>query len=167
MGKSHQERDGKVQVAYELNDRYTTEEIRHGKAAEFWGYQEIACHLVFDVQMDFTRKAQFVANGSRMETPAWITYSSIISCDSMRLAFLIAALNDLYVKACDIRNAYLNTPCHEKIWFRSSIECGKLNGKVMVVTWALYGLRSSGTAWHRYYMRDGTLTNKILSQLLC
>ena len=59
------------------------------------GYQEISCHLVFDVKMDFTRKARFVANGSQTEAPISITYSSVVSSYSVRLAFLIAALNDL------------------------------------------------------------------------
>ena len=79
------------------------------------GFQEITCHLIFDVKMDFTRKARFVANGSKTEAPLSITYSSVVSRDSVRLAFLIAALNDLDIMSCDIGNAYLNAPCREKI----------------------------------------------------
>ena len=137
----------KVRVAYEPNDKYTPEEVRHGKAPDFRGYQKITCHLVFDVKMDFTRKAWFVANGSGMETPASMTYSSVMFRDSVRLAFPIAALNDLDIKACDIGNAYLNAPCRKKIWVRGVFECDKHNGKLMVVTRALYGLKSSGAVW--------------------
>ena len=61
------------------------------------------------------RKAQFVAGGHMTEPPASITYSSVVSCDSMRLAFLLAALNDLDIIACNIGNAYLNAPCRENI----------------------------------------------------
>jgi hypothetical protein len=52
-------------------------------------------------------------------TPASITYSSVVSRDSVQLAFLIAALNDLDILSCDIGNAYLNAPCREKIWFEA------------------------------------------------
>jgi hypothetical protein len=67
-----------------------------------------------------------------------VTYSSVISRDSVRLAFLIAALNGLNVVSCNIRNAYLNAPCREKIWFQAGRECGADMGKVMVITQALY-----------------------------
>ena len=65
----------------------------------------------------------------------------------MRIAFLIAALNNLDVQACDVTNAYLNAPCREKIWFEGGAECGEDRGKVMIIKRALYGLRSSGAAW--------------------
>ena len=81
------------------------------KAPELTGYQEITCHLVFDMKMDFMRKARFVANGSKTKTPVSVTYSSVVSRDSIRLAFLIAALNDLDIMQCDISNTYLNAPC--------------------------------------------------------
>ena len=69
--------------------------------------------------MDFTRKAQFVADGSRTEIPSSITYSSVVACDSVKLAFLIAALNELDIMSCDIGNAYLNASCREKIRFKA------------------------------------------------
>jgi hypothetical protein len=47
--------------------------------------------------MDFTRKARFVAGGHTTYTPGSITYSSVVSRDSVQLAFLIAGLNDLDV----------------------------------------------------------------------
>jgi hypothetical protein len=71
------------------------------------GHQEIKCHIVFDVNMDFTRKAGFVAGGHMTEAPSAITYSSIVSRESVKIAFLIAALNDLDIMSCDIGNAYL------------------------------------------------------------
>ena len=37
-----------------------------------------------------------------------MTYESVISRDSVRLAFLIAKLNDLDILSGDIQNAYLN-----------------------------------------------------------
>jgi hypothetical protein len=67
----------KVKIAWKVNDKYTPEQVRRGKANELVGYQEIKCHVIFDVKMDFTRKARFVAGGHMTETPGSLTYSSV------------------------------------------------------------------------------------------
>ena len=133
-------------VAFEFDDTLTPEQIRNGKSL-YVGNQEISCHIIFDIKMDLTRKARFVAGGRVTETPASITYSSIVSWDSVRIAFLIAALNDLEVMACDVGNAYLNAPCRERIWFVAGPEFGSRQGTVIKIVRALYGLKSSGTSW--------------------
>jgi len=137
----------KVKVAWNSRDDVTPEDVRSGKAKDMIGYQEIGCHIVFDIKMDFTRKARFVAGGHTTETPAAMTYSSVVSRESVRLGFMIAALNGLDVMACDLENAYLNAKCSEKIWFEGGIECGSDKGKVCVVVRALYGLKSAGASW--------------------
>jgi hypothetical protein len=45
------------------------------------------------------------------------------------------------------KNAYLNAPCREKIWFEGGIECGQDQGKVCVVVHSLYGLKSARAAF--------------------
>jgi hypothetical protein len=137
----------KVKVAWTTADGVSPEQARTGKEPSMIGYQEIRCHVIFDVKMDFTRKARFVAGGHTTDTPGSITYSSVVSRDSVRLAFLVAGLNDLDVLAGDVTNAYLNAKCREKIWFEGGIETGEDKGKVLIVTRALYGLKSSGAAW--------------------
>ena len=137
----------KVKIAWKAVEGLTPEQVRQGQAKQLIGYQEITCHVIFDVKMDFTRKARFVAGGHTTDTPGSITYSSVVSRDSIRIAFLIAGLNDLDVLACDVTNAYLNAPCRERIWFEGQIETGEDCGKVLVLTRALYGLKSSGAAW--------------------
>ena len=67
------------------------------------GYKEIPCHMVFDVKMDFTWKARFVAGGHVTDPPSTLTYSSVVSRESVRIAFLIAALNDLQVCVADVK----------------------------------------------------------------
>ena len=42
------------------------------------GHQEIPCHIVFDVKMDFTRKARYVAGGRKTGTPEAPTYASVV-----------------------------------------------------------------------------------------
>ena len=92
----------------------------------------------------FRCKARLVAGGYKTKTPAALTYSSVVSRDSVHIAFLVAALNDLQVLACDIQNAYLSAPCREKIWTRAGPEFRTEKGKIMIVKMALYGLKSSG-----------------------
>jgi hypothetical protein len=69
----------------------------------------IPCHMVFDVKMDLSRKARFVAGGHWTDPPSQITYSTVVFRDSVRIAFLIAAMNEL-----NIGNAYLNAPTKER-----------------------------------------------------
>ena len=82
------------------------------------GYSEITGHLVFDVKADFTRKARYVAGGHLTEPPASITYASVVSRESVRIAFTIAALNGLDVMTADAQNAYLNSKPKEHYWIR-------------------------------------------------
>ncbi|KAL7515969.1 hypothetical protein ACHAWF_000018, partial [Thalassiosira exigua] len=109
--------------------------------------------------MDFTCKARFVANGSTTDTPSTLTYSSVVSRDSVRIALLVAALNDLDIFACDIGNAYLNAPCNGHIWFIAGHECGhEMKGRVMKLVRALYGLKSSLASW-RKMLKDFIVTH--------
>ena len=76
-----------------------------------------------------------------------MTYSSVVSRDSVRIALTIAALNELKVLSCDIQNSFLTAKTREKIWTRAGPEFGSDEGKIMIVVRALYGLRSSGAAF--------------------
>ena len=112
------------------------------------GYQEIACHLVFDVKMeDFRRKARYVAGGHKTEAPATMTYASVVGRETVRIALTIAALNGLDVKTGDVENAYLTAPNKEKIWTTLGPEFGPDAGKRALVVRALYGLKSAGSSF--------------------
>jgi hypothetical protein len=58
------------------------------------GYQMIPLRMIFDIKMDFTRKARLVGGGHVTDPPTTLTYSSVVSRESVRISFLIAALND-------------------------------------------------------------------------
>ena len=107
------------------------------------------CHMIFNVKFrkNFRYKARLVAGGHMTDTPNTLTYSSVVSCNSVRIALTIAALNELSVKACDIQNAYLTAECKEKIWTRAGPEFGSESGSIMIVRKALYGLQGSGAAF--------------------
>ena len=90
--------------------------VYDGDLNELVGYQEITGHVIFDVKLGegFRRKAQFVGDGHKTETPSSVTYSSVVSRDSVRIILMLAALNDLDIEGADIENAYLTAPCREK-----------------------------------------------------
>ena len=73
--------------------------------------------MVFDVKMkDFRCKARLVAGGHRTEALATIMYTSIVSRETVRIALVIATLNDLEVKLGNILNTYVQAPVTEKVW---------------------------------------------------
>jgi hypothetical protein len=73
--------------------------------------------MVFDVKMeDFRWKARLVAGGHMTKAPATLTYASVMSRETVRLALTVAALNDIDVWAADVLNTYITAPCREKIW---------------------------------------------------
>ena len=78
------------------------------------GHKKIACHMSFEVKMDLRHKARHVAGGHLTDPPASMTCSTVVGRETVRIAFLVAALNDLDVLAGDIQNAYLNAPSDEK-----------------------------------------------------
>ena len=91
-------------------------DIRNGKSKIPPGYNYVRLMMIFDIKLDFTRKARLVARGDLTKTPATLTYSSVVSTESVRIAFLTAALNDVNIVMFDIGNAYLNAKTTEKLF---------------------------------------------------
>ena len=58
-------------------------------------------HLVFDVKMDFTRKARQVKNGYLHNFPMELTFSGVVLRETIQLCPTYAALNYLNVMCCD------------------------------------------------------------------
>ncbi len=112
------------------------------------GYQKIPCHMIFDVKTeDFRQKARLVAGSHLTQAPATITYASVVSRETVRLALTFASLNDLKVKVGDVLSAYIIAPVMEKVWTILGPEFGHDSGKSAVIVCALYGLKSAGAAF--------------------
>ena len=62
-----------VRVDFEAWEEGSLDDARRGQ--KLVGYQEICCHMIFDINMDgqFTRKACYVAVGHTTDTPTSIT----------------------------------------------------------------------------------------------
>ena len=114
------------------------------------GYKKITCHIIFDVKFDLTRKARYVAGGHLTDPPSYMTYSSVVSRDSVRICLTVAALNGLNISACDIGNAYLNAETKEKVYFVAGSEWRDNEGRIVIIVRALYGLRSSALQWQKH-----------------
>ena len=127
-------------IAFELHD---------GNPKELIGNQEITCYRIFDTKLgeNFRRKSQYVADDHNTETPASVTYISVISRDSVRICLLVAALNDLDVVCGDIQNAYLTAPNQERCWMWAGPEFRSDQGKLYIFVRALYGLKGAGASF--------------------
>ena len=100
--KNHMWKDA---IRDEMKEIILALEEYNGDPKYLIGYQEITCHMIFDIKLtkNFRRIARFVADGHKTETPASVTYSTVVTRDSVRLIFLLATLNDLDLKGADIK----------------------------------------------------------------
>ena len=109
------------------------------------GWSKSSGHIIFDVKMDFTRKARWVKDGHKHPDPESSNYAGVVSRESVRIALTYAALNGLDVLAADIRNAYLQAPSSEKHYVICGPEFGLENqGKRAKIVRALYGGKTAG-----------------------
>ena len=120
----------------------------HSKSHAPSGYQRIRVHFVFDVKHDGRHKARLVADGHLTDVPVDSVYSGVVSLRGFRLVCFLAELNALQLWATDIGNAYLEAMTSEKVYIIAGPEFGDLEGHILVIYKALYGLRSSGARWH-------------------
>jgi hypothetical protein len=88
------------------------------------GYQHIDCHMIFDVEILLDRKARYVAGGHETEPSKDVKFASVMSRDSIHIAFTVVALNDLQVPSADVSRAYLNAKAAEKVYTTAGTEFG-------------------------------------------
>ena len=111
------------------------------------GHQKIRVHLIFAVKHDGRHKARLVAGGHLTPDPIESIYSGIVSIRSLRLVIFLAKLNNLEVWGADIGNAYLEAKTKKKLYIVAGPEFEELEGHILVIYKALYGLKSSGLRW--------------------
>ena len=72
------------------------------------GYHCVNFHMIFDVNMeDFRHKARLVEGGHVTNPPSKINYARVVSRETVRITYTLAALNVLPVKVADIQNYYI------------------------------------------------------------
>ncbi len=115
------------------------------------GWTKSSGHFVFDVKMDFTRKARWVKDGHRHADPIASTYAGVVSRESVRIALTYAALNDITVTCADVMNAFLQAPSSEQHYVVCGPEFGLEHvGKKALIVRALYGGKTSGADFWKH-----------------
>ncbi len=114
------------------------------------GWHKASGHLVFDVKMDFTRKARWVKDGHKTPDSVTSSFAGVVSRDSICIALTHAALLGLPVLGADICNAYLQAPSSEKHFIICGPEFGIENeGRIALIHCALYRGKVAGcNFWH-------------------
>ena len=122
-------------------------------------YQQIKCHMIFDIKLGntFRRKAQLVGGGHTTTSPSSITFSSVVSRDSVRIALTITSFNELGVLACDIQNAYLTAISRENIWTFVGPQLGEEEVPLM--------LCKNGIIWTKVIGRSITIQARISTEV--
>ena len=86
--------------------------------------------MIFDIkQEDFHQKARLVAGGHTTPAPEMITYASVVSRESVRIALLLAALNNVEVKTADIENAYTQLPMRKRFTRSLDLSLARMQGR--------------------------------------
>jgi hypothetical protein len=96
---------GALVVAFEM--------LEHGQKGPA-GWFKPTGHIVWDVKMDFTCKAQWVKDGRKTPDPTTSSFTGVVSRESIRIALTYAAMLGLPVIGGNIKNAYLQAPSSEK-----------------------------------------------------
>ena len=115
------------------------------------GYKKITVRFVFDIKHDGWHKARLVAGGHLTDEPDDSVYSSVVSLRDLRLVIFAGEQNELITWAADVGNAYLESFTKEKVYIVAGPEFGELEGCILIIVKALYGLRSSGLRWHERF----------------
>lgn len=132
-------------IAKEMKNIGIAFEVLDDNEPTLVGWNKVTGHMIFDVKMDFTRKARWVLDGHKTPQVEGSTYAGVVSRESVRIALTYAAMNDLQVYAADIRNAYLQAPSSQKDYIICGPEFGlEHQGKRAKIHRALYGGKAAG-----------------------
>ena len=115
------------------------------------GFKKICVHFGYAVKHVGRHKARLVAGGHLTEVPLESVYSGVVSLRSLRLVVFAGELNRLDIWGSDVGNAYLESFTKEKVFIVAGPEFGALEGHVLLIRKALYGLRTSGLRWHERF----------------
>ena len=112
------------------------------------GYYRVKCHIIFGVKMEYFRCKDSLVEGENLTDPlSIITYTSVLSRETVRIALSLITLNHFPVKVAEIRNDYIPAPVTEKIWTVPGPDFGKDSVRKAIVVREIYGLKIAGYAF--------------------
>ena len=105
--------------------------------------------MIVDVKQDLCHKARLVAGGHLVDSLDHDVYSSTVKGVSVKLLHVIAHKAGLTQLCGDVGNAFVNAFTNKKVYAVAGKEFGEaLEGCIIVVRKALYGLRTSAERWY-------------------
>jgi len=107
--------------------------------------------LCFDVKHAGRHKARYVAGGHLTDVPVDSVYSGVVSLRGLRIVTFLSEFNGLDLWATDIGNAYLEALTGEKIYIVAGPKFKELEGHILIIRKALYGLSTLGLRWHEKF----------------
>ena len=112
------------------------------------GWKKSSVHLVFDVKMMGKLKARL--GWTPYPDPETSSYTGVVSCESVQIALIYAALHNISVCAADICNTYLSAPSSEKHYAICGPEFRSQHmGCIALICCALYKGKAAGRDyWH-------------------
>ena len=85
-----------------------------------------------------------VSGGHITSVPLNITYSSVVSRETVGIVLTMAVLNEMSVNTADIMNAYIKAPCRETLYTTLGPKFGRDEEKMEIIDLSLCGLKSAG-----------------------
>jgi hypothetical protein len=113
-------------------------------------YQCIPIIWTFVVKMSGVHRARCCGGGHVTAPPTSNTYSGVVEKETVRISAWIEGANDMEMWMGDVTNAFPRAKCREQVYFIAGPEFGADEGSVVVIEMALYGLKTSGAAFHAY-----------------
>ena len=128
----------------------------YGKDPPPEGYKKIRVRLIVDVKHDGRHKSRLGAGGHLTDIPIDSIYSGVVSLQGLWMVTFLSKLNNFELWATNIGNAYLEALTAECIYIVAGPEFRELEGHMLIIYKALYGLHSSRLRWHLRFL-DGIL----------
>ena len=85
------------------------------------------------------------------QMPIVITYSSVVTRETVCIPLTMALFHDVEAKAADMLDTDVTAPSIEKLWTVLGSEFGDNAGKCAIIFRALYGLKSACTSVRSHF----------------
>ncbi|KAJ2927375.1 hypothetical protein H1R20_g9722, partial [Candolleomyces eurysporus] len=115
------------------------------------GRKAIKGRWVFDIKSDGQKRARYVAKGFSQieEIDCEALFSPVVSYESVRFVFVLAAIYGWYITAVDVKTALLYGKLDEEIYMEQPEGFNQKGQerKVYRLRQAIYGLKQAACAW--------------------
>ena len=104
------------------------------------GYKYCQLHFYYELKHNLLKKAHLIVGENLLDILMYCTTSSMARAASIKLLILITVANNLQIRVGDIKNAYIQAPCGEKVWSKAGSEFRKYERMKILIEKSLYSL---------------------------